>query len=78
MDAYKKIKGGLFNAVTAEASIDSIINHTNNSIYEKISRIKLSFHICINDRYARYYYIDGDKNSPKKILLPRDLVEWER
>ncbi|MCR4716905.1 MAG: hypothetical protein K5656_06960 [Lachnospiraceae bacterium] len=78
MDAYKKIKGGLFNAVTAETSIDNIINHTNNSIYEKISRIKLSFHICINDRYARYYYIDGDKNNPKKILLPRDLVEWER
>ena len=78
MDAYKKIKGGMFNAVSAETSIDNIINHTNNSIYEKTSRIKQSFHVCINDRYARYYYIDGDKYSPKKILLPRDLVEWEK
>lgn len=78
MDAYKKIKGSLFNAVTAETSIDNIINHTNNSIYEKTSRIKQSFHVCINDRYARYYYIDGDKYSPKKILLPRDLVKWDK
>lgn len=78
MNYYRKIKGNRFDTETAEESINNMIDHTNNSILEKKARIKGAFLGCINDRYARHYYIDGDINSPKKIILPRDLVEWER
>ena len=77
MELYKKIKGGLFYEKSAQNSIDKLTNHLDNSIYEKISRIKESFTIHIHDRLAKYYYIDGKKNEVKKILLPRELVVWE-
>ena len=77
MGLYKKIKGGLFYEKSAQNSIDKLTNHLDNSIYEKISRIKESFTIHIHDRLAKYYYIDGKKNEVKKILLPRELVVWE-
>lgn len=77
MNYYRKIKGNRFDTETAEESINNMIDHTNNSILEKKARIKGAFLGCINDRYARHYYIDGEINSPKKIILPRDLVEWE-
>ena len=77
MNYYKKIKGNRFDAETAEESINNMIDHTNNSILEKKARIKGAFLGRINDRYARHYYIDGEINSPKKIILPRNLVEWE-
>lgn len=77
LNYYRKIKGNRYDADSAEESINNMIDHTNNSILEKKARIKGAFLGCVNDRYARYYYIDGDINSPKKIILPRDLVEWE-
>lgn len=77
MEIYKKIKGDLFSEKSARNSIDKLTNRLDNSIYEKLSRIKESFTIHIHDRLAKYYYIDGKKNEVKKILLPRELVVWE-
>lgn len=76
-DIYKELKGDLFDAKRANKSIEYLINHMNNSVYEKSSRIKESFTCRFDDRMARYYYINGKKLEPKKIALPRKLVEWE-
>ena len=74
---YKEVKGGLYFEATAKESIEMLTNHNDNSIKEKVSRIKEAFTNCINERVARHYCIEGKKMEPKKIALPRDLIVWE-
>ena len=77
MEIYKKIKGPFFNYESAQKSIEDVTDPLSNSINEKCSRIREAFVSHFDDHLARYYYIDGKRGEPKKILLPRDLVEWE-
>ena len=49
----------------------------NNSINEKVSKVKKAFRDAVNDRVARFYYIDGEKGTAKRIALDRDYVIWE-
>ena len=74
---YKDIKGGHYNKMAAVERIDSMTNHNNNSIHEKVSRIKETFTSHFADHVAKNYYIDGKKYQIKKISLPRQLVIWE-
>lgn len=74
---YKDIKGGYYNRMAAMERIDSMTNHNNNSIHEKVSRIKETFTSHFDDHVAKNYYIDGKKYQRKKISLPRELVIWE-
>ena len=76
MEIYKKIKGRSFNYETAKQSIDDVTNPLSNSINEKCSRIREAFVSQFDDHLARFYYIDGQRGEPKKIALPRNLVEW--
>ena len=76
MEIYKKIKGRFFNYETAKQSIDDVTNPLSNSINEKCSRIREAFVSQFDDHLARFYYIDGQRGEPKKIALPRNLVEW--
>lgn len=51
---------------------------TSNSINEKVSKVKKAFLDTMDDRVARFYYIDGKPGEAKKIALKRSLVIWER
>jgi hypothetical protein len=62
-----------------EKSISDICNPTENSLYEKLSRIKKEFVSQMDDRVAKMYYITSlDVGSPKKIALPNELIFWEK
>jgi hypothetical protein len=58
-------------------TIDDLVNPFSNSMNEKCSRIKFVFMKEMDERIARYYVIDGDRNQHKRILLDRNLVTFE-
>lgn len=49
----------------------------SNSINEKVSKVKKAFRDLVDDRVARFYYIDGKQGTAKSIALDRSLVIWE-
>jgi len=49
----------------------------NNSINEKCSRIRAAFLEVITDDLAKNYYVTGYRGKPKKIVLDRNLVEFQ-
>jgi len=73
---YKKISGRE-NIEDMEKSIDDIVNPTLNSINEKCSRIREAFISKFDESIAQNYFITGDRATPKKITLNRDLVLLE-
>lgn len=58
-------------------SIGDITDPTKNSINEKCSRIREAFLKHFDAAYAQHYYITGKRGEPKKITLPRELVDWQ-
>ena len=54
--------------------IDSIMS---NSINEKVSKARKAFRDIVDERIARFYFIDGEKGAAKRIALDRSLVIWE-
>ncbi len=74
---YRIVKGGSYSTSEAKISIDNLTNPTNNSINENCSRIRKAFISKFNERLAQNYFVVGDRTEPKRITLPRDLVEWD-
>ena len=81
---YKNELMSIYSKVSNRSSLDLISNSINelanpysNSMSEKCSRIKEAFLKCMDDRLAKYYYVMGDRNAPKRILLNRKLVVFE-
>ncbi len=73
---YKKVS----NRVTEENilnSIRDITDPTKNSANEKCTRIREAFIKRIDNIYVKQYYITGKKGQPKRITLPRELVELQ-
>lgn len=58
-------------------SIEDVTNPTLNSINEKCARIRGAFISQFDENLAKNYFITGQRGEAKKILLPRELVEWE-
>lgn len=78
LDLYMQIKGFWVNADKAKQRIIDVTDPLNNSINVNCTRINTAF-ISRFDRYlARYYCVDGLRGEPKKIILPRNLVRWEK
>lgn len=50
---------------------------TSNSINEKVSKAKKAFRDVVDERIAKFYYIDGKQGAAKSIALDRSLVIWE-
>ena len=50
---------------------------TSNSINEKVSKTKKAFRDVVDERIAKFYYIDGKQGAVKSIALDRSLVIWE-
>lgn len=58
-------------------SISDMVNPFSNSVNEKASRVKRAFTNHFDDTISRFYYITGRAGEAKRIVLPRDLVEWK-
>ena len=75
-EIYLKLKpNGLTEKV--EKSIEDVTNPLLNSINEKCARIRGAFLEHFDNRVAQYYYINGMRANPKKIVLSRELIIWE-
>ncbi len=56
-------------------SIDRLCMPTDNSINEKLSRIREAFVKTISNEYAQHYYISGERGGIKRIKIKRELVD---
>ena len=57
-------------------SIQQLTDPTENSLSEKISRIRKKIQRLIGEDLAVHYIIEGPRAEPKRILLDRGLVDW--
>lgn len=76
MDIYKQLTNRVVE-IGIRKSIRDLTDPTKNSINEKCSRIREAFLKEFDDSIAHNYYVTGQYGEPKKIALPRELVEWE-
>ena len=76
LDIYKQISNRVIES-NIENSIRDLIDPTKNSINEKCARIREAFLKQFDSAYAQHYYITGKRSEPKKITLPRELVELQ-
>ena len=75
LDIYKQISNRVIES-NIKKSICDITDPTKNSINEKCTRIREAFVKHFDIIYARHYFITGKRGEPKKVILPRELVEW--
>ncbi len=75
---YKAVKLGFYNLTEAQVSIDLLCNSTKNSASEKSHHIRCRFSDKMKERIAKNYCIEGPQAGTKKIVLPRDMVTWEK
>ena len=73
---YQQIKGERLN-LKRRRSIDDITDPTNNSINEKIARIREAFVTRFNKALAMNYIVQGGRGEAKRIPLHREFVEWQ-
>lgn len=66
------------NIDRAMESIRAMTDPLNNSINEKCSRIRAAFLGVIADDLAKNYYVTGYRGEPKKIILDRNFVEFQK
>jgi hypothetical protein len=57
-------------------SIELLINPTENSVSEKISRIKNKITATVGEELAPQYIIAGERGQPKRIVLDRNLISY--
>ena len=81
---YQQELEEIYSSITGREDLDRIrksvadlCDPLNNSINEMVSKVKKAFRDAVNDRVARFYYIDGEKGTAKRIALDRDYVLWE-
>jgi len=79
---YKSELLEIYNKVTKkyekdeiEKAIDDLVDMTNPSINQKCARIREAFRNIMDEHIAKHYYIDGLNGEPKKISLPKKLID---
>ena len=76
MEIYLKLSNrGLLDHI--KSSVEALTDPLDNSIHEKLSRIKSAFVSHFHDSLASYYYITGAKAQLKTIAIDRNLVDLE-
>ena len=68
---------GRDDLVGIRKSIASLVSPYSDGRNSCVSRIKKAFRDIIDDRIAKYYYIDGKYAETRTVRLDRDLVIWE-
>ncbi len=76
LNIYKQITNRVIER-NIEESIRDITDPTKNSINEKCARIREAFFKQFDFIYAKLYFIICKRGEPKKIILPRELVEYQ-
>jgi len=76
LDIYKKVSNRVIEG-NIRSSIIDITDPTKNSVNEKCTRIREAFVKKFDSVYAKQYYITGKRGEPKKITLPRELVDLQ-
>ncbi len=76
LEIYQKIKKDIDRKELGK-SIAAVTDPCNNSINEKCARIREAFVQHFDERLAQNYFVTGSRGEAKKIVLSRDLVEWE-
>lgn len=76
LDIYASISGRE-DMDAMRSSIDTLTDPFDNSINEKVSKIKKAFLNVVSDRVAQFYYIRGEAGTAKSIALDRSLVVVE-
>jgi len=74
---YSQLKPSSESSASTK-SLRDLTDHTKNSINEKCAVIRSAFVSKFDERLARNYFITGARSEPKRITLPRELVEWRR
>ncbi len=64
--------------IKAMESIKAMTDPMNNSVNEKCSRIREAFLKVISDDLAQNYYVIGKRGEPKKIILDRKYVTFQK
>ena len=76
LDLYKQVSNRVIES-NIENSIRDITDPTKNSINEKCSRIREAFLTHFDFAYAQHYFVTGRRGEPKRITLPRKLVDLQ-
>ena len=76
LDIYKQISNRVVEKNILR-SIQDITDPSKNSINEKCTRIREAFLKQFDYVYAQHYFITGKRGEPKKITLPRELVDLQ-
>jgi hypothetical protein len=75
-DTYRQI-GNSRTVAEFRNSIDQLLDPTENSMNEKLSKIRRKIVSLVGEDLAEHYVIDGMKNEKKRILLDRGFVKRE-
>ena len=74
-DTYTRI-GNPTTVAARENSINQLVDTTEPSASEKISKIKRKITQITGEELARHYIIEGENNEKKSIALNRSLVSY--
>ncbi len=76
LDIYRQISNRIIENNIVDSILD-VTDPTKNSINEKCARIREAFLKQLNGIQAEHHYITGKRGEPKKITLPRELVDLQ-
>ena len=80
-DIYSRILGNKRLTTKQRVSIERLCDPLDNSINEKISRIRQAFRAVAHDSVANCYIIRGERGEKRSISLNEELIElgeWGR
>ena len=76
VEIYTGIKGLPLDEKMMQSVVDAT-NPLNNSINEKVARIREAFVTRLKESLAMNYIVQGGRGEAKRIPLHREFVEWE-
>jgi len=75
LEIYKKISRRI-NFKQMRQSIDQLVDRRDNSMHEKLARIKAALEALVPSQYIALFLIDGHRMEEKKINLPRHFITF--
>ena len=81
MALYARVLGKKKLTDKQKASVELLCNPLDNSINEKLSRIRKSFCAVVHESVANHYVVQGSRGEERYIGLSEELIElgdWEK
>ena len=75
-DIYARVLGQRTLTKRQQSSVDFLCDPLNNSINEKLSRIRSAFRAVAHDSVANCYIIQGGRGEVRCINLDEELIVW--